>query len=929
MKKLCTASNILILLLIIIAAISIFLLSNSILKTQHISTEIMLTTQVANCGRDIETHITEFKNDLQYWASLLSVKSLFDKNQIIHKKCLTQLKLFYSRYQDMIILIEIANKDLHRTYIKNQENYYIVSPILKNKIQQKMYEKFNVIKNKQKLFISQPIRLNGDTIANIKITVNLSKCIKNMLKRSYKTAYSWNWFMDNNMEIVTLISSQNYFNESDFKLNNISHIKTDINDNLRGSLSHTCFYKEKINLFSAYYPVKIFDFQYVVVFSVNKDKIFETINSDIRVIIILFIGIILSIVYLFSIFIITRHKLHKSNRMTKNLEEEKKKAEEANIAKSAFLANMSHEIRTPLNAVIGMNQLMQRTDLNEKQKDFQSKSLFAAKHLLRIINDILDLSKIEAGMLELHKEDFQIEPMIEKIKAIVSLHATNKNINLEFNLFQSNPCVISGDSTLLEQILINLINNAIKFTEKNGEIITYIKVTKVSDKKVKLYFSVTDNGIGMTHKQIRKVFFPFTQADSSTTRKYGGTGLGLTISSKMVKAIGGKLDVKSEFGKGTTFFFDIEMTESETKWTETKFDVSSENIKIPLLKDYTILIVEDNKINQDVIIGFLHDTKVDIVIAENGEEALKQINLQPFDLILMDLQMPVMDGFDAIQHIKNPQLTNAQITSPFVLHNVNVPIIAVSASIGNEDRKRAKEAGAEKYITKPIDCDKLYNVIGIFLKHKYIEEISSEDTSILIDSILPKFIEGFDIVTGLRQMSNKPKLYYKMLLDFKEQLENEFADVIENIKTDKKKAFRQSHTLKGLAGTLGATTLSLSANGINIGLNSDSTTITTTMCENFQKAIDEVKRGLTKLSSISYSYQEIEPEIGKIALKDIWECLRRNEAINEELLQISVNYINQVSEKKDAEQFLTNIENYEYDKAIELLSKIKNGENKL
>ena len=391
MKKLHT----ILILIIIISACFIYLSFKDILKIQHTATKIILIKQVASCGKDIETNITKFKYDLRYWVSLFSVKSFFTQNQIIERNCLVQLKLFYSRYQEMIASMQIFNQDLHRTYIRNKKNYFILSPTSKNKIQKQMYNKFTVIKKNKKIFIFQPIRMHGVTVANIKITVNLVACIKKILKRYNPINNSWSWLMNNNMEMIALISSQDYSNKNEFKIDNISKIKDDINDNLRGSLRHTGFYKKTINLLSVYYPVKIFGFQYVVGFSVDSYKLFHPVNSKTMIIIALFIVIIILMAYLFIKFIInlknTENKLDNSTKKALELSSAIKKAKKANMAKSEFLANMSHEIRTPLNAVIGMNQLMQRTELSEKQKDYQRKSIFAAQHLLQVINDIIYL----------------------------------------------------------------------------------------------------------------------------------------------------------------------------------------------------------------------------------------------------------------------------------------------------------------------------------------------------------------------------------------------------------------------------------------------------------------------------------------------------------------------------------------------------------
>jgi len=387
------------------------------------------------------------------------------------------------------------------------------------------------------------------------------------------------------------------------------------------------------------------------------------------------------------------------NIQTKQLRVAKEKAEATNKAKSNFLANMSHEIRTPMNAIINLNALALEGNLPEPERQYIEKVAGASQDLLGIINEILDLSKIEAGKLSIESTPFNLDSVINEVINLLKPAAEEKGLTFRAKLSLPSTLMVTGDPLRLRQVLTNLIHNAIKFTDSGGiEVIAKAQLTEGNDTSIS--FTISDSGIGLPASELKTIFQSFQQADNSTTRKYGGTGLGLAISKQLIELMGGILEAKSIQNVGSKFSFSLQLAavEKENKTPTQQAIADNAEERLRLLKS-RVLLVEDNITNQLIAKKILERVNLNVTIASHGKEALSLLAKQPFDLILMDLHMPIMDGFQTTKVIrKNPQWNK-------------LPIIALTANAIKTTIDECDAAGIDAHISKPIDIKTMYKVI--------------------------------------------------------------------------------------------------------------------------------------------------------------------------------------------------------------------------
>lgn len=409
--------------------------------------------------------------------------------------------------------------------------------------------------------------------------------------------------------------------------------------------------------------------------------------------------------------LLTRVKIQIDLKINKeDLIKAKNAAEMAAHAKAVFLANMSHEIRTPMNGIIGMAELLKRTPLNTEQKEYVDIITASGENLLTVINDILDFSKIEAGKIVLESIPFSLKDEIRNVISILDFQAKKKGINLITEIDDEVPEYVKADPVRLKQVIINLVNNAIKFTD-TGSVTLNVSCQEVNKKKRIVLFKVIDTGIGISEEGVQRLFKSFSQVDISITRKYGGTGLGLAISKNLVELMNGEIGVESELGHGSTFWFTAKlnaMTQDEIEEYKNKNEKEQVNSKSVKTRGYNILLAEDNLINQKVASAHLKKFGHKVTIANNGIEAVDFFSKFRYDLILMDIQMPEMDGIVAAQLIRDYEKENRNLE--------RTPIIAMTANVMEEDIKKYMDQGMDGFIGKPFKADELKEIFN-----KYIE----------------------------------------------------------------------------------------------------------------------------------------------------------------------------------------------------------------
>jgi PAS domain S-box-containing protein len=544
------------------------------------------------------------------------------------------------------------------------------------------------------------------------------------------------------------------------------------------------------------------------------------------------------------------HDVTEQKRHERELRHAVHAAREASRAKSHFLANMSHEIRTPLNAVIGLSYLLERTALDGDQSDLVNKVRLAGKSLLAIINDVLDLSKIEAQEMTIERAPFALDTLLNEIYLLGSVQTEAKGIGFTVDPLEDLPRVYEGDATRLQQVLLNLVNNAVKFTDR-GCVGLRLRGESGSEGMVKLRFEVVDTGIGIEPDALGRLFQPFVQEDASTTRRFGGTGLGLSIVRKLVTLMGGEVGVTSAPGAGSTFWVELTLRRRDDVVLDSPTAAATTAVTHGL-NGVRVLVVDDSEINREVARRILEMHGAVVGLETNGQEAVDRLVQAPeaFDVVLMDVQMPVLSGLDATRRIRSG------------LGLTQLPIIALTAGALGAEQLESEAAGMNSFLSKPFEP---HTLVACIRRHVDVKEYAGPQAPHPVptgDAIAWPEIAGIDTQDAHQRLGGDLKLFSQML----RRMLDDFADLSASGSDDRTTMAARMHNLKGSAGTLGAKAIASLADKAEAACRKPGQALPPALLEDLDGQLSALRVAAAKLPDAADAASEVDPETSGLAL---------------------------------------------------------------